>query len=259
MHLTLHPTAEFLRDFAEHLPERFEHEGTTLHAGRNTLKAFDVDGCRVVVKRFRRPDPLQAVIYTFFRRGKAQRSYEHALRLRRMGIDTPEPLAWSTCRRHGLLDDSYYICRYSDYTSLSDATTRFPTDETSPAVLESFADFAVSLHTRGIEHRDFNHGNILWAHDAERHTYRFQLIDINRMRFTRRPLSPRRCMINLRRLACPAPAFLYILDRYAASRGWNIDDTMLRGTFFRLLFGHNRARRKRFKERIASRRHGKCS
>lgn len=41
-------------------------------------------------------------------------------------------------------------------------------------------------------------------------------------------------MINLRRLSCPAVAFLYILDRYAETRGWNVDDTLLRGTFFRL-------------------------
>ena len=52
------------------------------------------------------------------------------------------------------------------------------------------------------------------------------------MRFLDRPLTPRQCMINLRRLSCPAPSFLYILDRYAEARGWNIDDTLLRGIFF---------------------------
>lgn len=37
-------------------------------------------------------------------------------------------------------------------------------------------------------------------------------------------------MINLRRLSCPAVPFLYILDRYADIRGWDINDTLLRGS-----------------------------
>jgi len=51
------------------------------------------------------------------------------------------------------------------------------------------------------------------------------------MKFLRRPLRPDECMINLRRLSCPAVAFLYILDRYAETRQWDMDDTLLRGTF----------------------------
>lgn len=51
------------------------------------------------------------------------------------------------------------------------------------------------------------------------------------MRFHARPLRPDECMINLRRLSCPAVPFLYILDRYADIRGWDINDTLLRGGF----------------------------
>lgn len=56
-------------------------------------------------------EPAAAVIYTFFRRSKARRSYEHAVRLRALGIDSPEPIAWSEYRRHGLLSDTYYVSR----------------------------------------------------------------------------------------------------------------------------------------------------
>ena len=115
-------------------------------------------------------------------------------------------------------------------------------------MLEAFARFAVQLHEKGIEHRDFNHGNILWDRTPAG-AYRFQLIDINRMHFDDRPLSSRACMINLRRLSCPAVAFLYILDRYAETRQWDMDDTLLRGTFFRLLFGRRQQFKKRFKAR----------
>ena len=39
------------------------------------------------------------------------------------------------------------------------------------------------------------------------------------------------------------------LDRYAETRQWDMDDTLLRGTFFRLLFGRRQQFKKRFRER----------
>jgi len=39
------------------------------------------------------------------------------------------------------------------------------------------------------------------------------------------------------------------LDRYAETRGWDVDDTLLRGTFFRLAFGRRKQLRKRFRHR----------
>mgnify|MGYP000821819705 CR=1 FL=1 len=116
------------------------------------------------------------------------------------------------------------------------------------ASIATEAKVVAMLHEKGIEHRDFNHGNILWDRTPAG-AYRFQLIDINRMHFDDRPLSSRACMINLRRLSCPAVAFLYILDRYAETRGWDVDDTLLRGTFFRLAFGRRKQLRKRFRHR----------
>lgn len=126
MHIHVNTASEHLRDFTERLPELFDREGEVLHAGRNTIKAFEAEGERLVVKRFKRPNLLRAVIYTFFRRSKARRSYEHAVRLRALGVDSPEPVAWSEYRRRGLLCDSYYVSRRSDYTPLSQTTARFP-------------------------------------------------------------------------------------------------------------------------------------
>jgi tRNA A-37 threonylcarbamoyl transferase component Bud32 len=248
MHIHVNTASEHLRDFTERLPELFDREGEVLHAGRNTIKAFEAEGERLVVKRFKRPNLLRAVIYTFFRRSKARRSYEHAVRLRALGVDSPEPVAWSEYRRNGLITETYFVSRRSDYAPLTAATERFPTSDSLP-VLEAFARFTVRLHEKGICHEDFNQTNILWRHDEATGRYDFQLIDINRMKFLRRPLRPDECMINLRRLSCPAVAFLYILDRYAETRQWDMDDTLLRGTFFRLLFGRRQQFKKRFRER----------
>lgn len=247
MHIHVNTATEHLRDFTQRLPELFDREGEVLHTGRNTIKAFEVEGERLAVKRFKRPNLLRAVIYTFFRRSKARRSYEHAVRAPGAGRRLARTRRMERIPPPRLLCDSYYVSRRSDYTPLSQTTAHFPAAGTLP-VLEAFARFAVQLHEKGIEHRDFNHGNILWNRTSAG-AYRFQLIDINRMHFDDRPLSSRACMINLRRLSCPAVAFLYILDRYAETRGWNVDDTLLRGTFFRLAFGRRKQLRKRFRHR----------
>ena len=159
MHIHVNTASEHLRDFTERLPELFDREGEVLHAGRNTIKAFEAEGERLVVKRFKRPNLLRAVIYTFFRRSKARRSYEHAVRLRALGVDSPEPVAWSEYRRNGLITETYFVSRRSDYTPLTAATERFPTSDSLP-VLEAFARFTVRLHEKGICHEDFNQTNI---------------------------------------------------------------------------------------------------
>ena len=137
MHIHVNTATEHLRDFTQRLPELFDREGEVLHTGRNTIKAFEVEGERLAVKRFKRPNLLRAVIYTFFRRSKARRSYEHAVRLRALGVDSPEPVAWSEYRRHGLLCDSYYVSRRSDYTPLSQTTAHFPAAGTLPVQADS--------------------------------------------------------------------------------------------------------------------------
>ena len=144
--------------------------------------------------------------------------------------------------------DTYFVSRRSELTPLPQTMKQFPAPDTLP-VLEAFARFTVRLHEQGICHEDFNQTNILWEYDGTTGSYRFQLIDINRMRFHARPLRPDECMINLRRLSCPAVPFLYILDRYADIRGWDINDTLLRGVFFRLLFGRRQQFKKRFRKR----------
>lgn len=172
-----------------------------LHEGRNQIRAFDIGGESLVVKRYKRPHLFNRVMYSFFRKNKARRAYEHALRLRGMGFDTPEPVAWSEYRKDGLIADTYFVSRRSELTR-----SRRPCDASRAghaARARAFARFTVRLHEQGICHEDFNQTNILWEYDGTAGNYRFQLIDINRMRFHARPLRPDEMLINLRRLSCP--------------------------------------------------------
>ena len=61
-------------------------------------------------------DAAVSTIERQIRKNKARRAYEHALRLRGMGFDTPEPVAWSEYRKDGLIADTYFVSRRSELT-----------------------------------------------------------------------------------------------------------------------------------------------
>ena len=118
MKITINPAIRHVQPFIERLPEVFPVSGEVLHEGRNQIRAFDIGGESLVVKRYKRPHLFNRVMYSFFRKNKARRAYEHALRLRGMGFDTPEPVAWSEYRKDGLIADTYFVSRRSELTPL---------------------------------------------------------------------------------------------------------------------------------------------
>lgn len=68
-----------LQNFIMELPKTFSVMGTTLYKGRNTVKAFGINGRTLVVKRYKRPNLVQRVAYSFLR---GVRLREHIFMLR---------------------------------------------------------------------------------------------------------------------------------------------------------------------------------
>ncbi|MBO4379810.1 MAG: hypothetical protein J5784_02280 [Muribaculaceae bacterium] len=142
---------------------------------RNTL--YRVGECNV--KRFGRPNALNKFVYGIFRRSKARRSYEHALRLQSLGFDTPQPFGYIEKSHCGMFTDSYYFCRQlegvetmRDWDSILDDRT----------LLTDFCRFSLSLWEKGVWHKDYSPGNILRDID-ENGKNRFRLVDLNRIKF----------------------------------------------------------------------------
>jgi len=48
---------------------------------RNVIKLFDLDSVKVNVKSFKKPHLLNSIIYRYFRKSKARRSFEYANKL----------------------------------------------------------------------------------------------------------------------------------------------------------------------------------
>lgn len=169
----------YLQDFVLSLPDSMGGKGKVIYAGRNTIYSLTVDGVSLTVKDFHVPSLFNRFVYSFFRPGKARRSYDHALRLQKEGIGTAEPIGWLEERRGLLLSRSYYVCLLIDGQDIRHWETNVPD---YPDMIRALAAFTLSLHRKGIYHKDYSPGNILFRRDADG-KYNFSLIDINRMRF----------------------------------------------------------------------------
>ncbi len=211
------PEYAALSDFVESLPTRFASEGVTLHDGRNTVKRFTVGGQTLVVKRYKRPNVVQRIAYTFFERSKAERAYVFAGILRDRRISTPHEVAYIEQSSGGLLTGSYFVSEECAWPSLREALERPDFDRTLAAAL---GRYLVTLHERHIAHGDLNLGNILYHTQADG-TYAFALIDTNRSHFG--PLSRRDCLRNLLRLTYDTALMDFVVREYATSRGWDAD------------------------------------
>lgn len=101
-------------EFIEKLPSRFEQEGSVLFSGRNVIKSFVINPAdnilkQVVVKRYKFPNAIQRIAYSFFRASKAARAFHNAAQLRTRGIDTPREIAYIEEWKSGLFTYGYFI------------------------------------------------------------------------------------------------------------------------------------------------------
>ena len=201
-----------LHGFIESLPQRFSEAGTLLYDERNVIREFDIEGQRVVVKRFRRPNWVQRVAYTYFCKGKARRAYEHGQELLRRGINTPQPLAYIELRSAGLLCDSYYVCGWDGHPPIADLLNRV--EEFDRPLARDFALFAAQLHRLGILHHDLNSTNTLYERQ-DNGSYTFSVIDINRMDFYDSLPPLKECLENITRFTGNMQLFGYVAWFYA--------------------------------------------
>ncbi len=218
MRIVVSPDYQHLAYWGKQVPGLFATDsGELLYNGRNQVRLFVVDGQKLVVKRFKRNDLFKQVVYTFFRKNKARRSFENAVMLRQNGFNTPHEVAYIEETACGLITQVYYICAYTDRLPIRPRLIEQEPFDKPLAV--AYARYVASLHQAGILHCDLNPTNVLV--DGEAH---FELIDINRMLFFDGPVPKKRCMENLTLFYWLTPAYRFILEEYAHQRGWTDED-----------------------------------
>lgn len=196
------------------LPRR----STTVYKGRNRVEKINDCGREVCIKSFKIPHLVNRIVYGNFRASKAQRSFEHAIMLRNLGFNTPEPLAYAEEGKL-LFGHSYYVCQY--LPDFKDIRVLDHLDDNELAIMaDDLGKLMARLHDHGIWMKDFSQGNILYRR-TPKDRFDFYLVDINRMKFGEK--SHKRLMQNFKAVT-EYDSFLRMLAR-AYARHARLDET----------------------------------
>ena len=179
------------------LLQNFGSKGKLFGSGdRNQIKLFDFEGIVINIKSFKIPNFVSRTAYRFFRKSKAERSYNYAQTLLRKKIGTPRPIAYAEKITPTALNKSYYISEHLEY----DLTYRELVNQTDypdrDELIRAFTRFTYDLHEKEVQFLDHSPGNTLIQKNNG--DYKFFLVDLNRMNF--RKLSFEERMQNFSRL-----------------------------------------------------------
>jgi len=198
------------------------HDFDNLKGGvgkRNIIKIVNIDGINLNIKAFKVPNLVNQIVYNFFRKSKAQRSFEYAKRLMEMEVGTPKPLGYFEYKTPLLFNKSFYISEQLD----CDLTYRelvhnfnYPDYDN---ILRAFTRFTYGLHEKGINFLDHSPGNTLIKKNET--GYDFYLVDLNRMNFGALDFETR--MKNFARLSKYKEMVEVMSDEYAKCSGLDYD------------------------------------
>ncbi|MFA7687857.1 MAG: lipopolysaccharide kinase InaA family protein [Moheibacter sp.] len=200
--------------------QQFDHSGTNFMVGeRNHIKLFEIGDHTINVKSFKIPNKLNQLVYKYFRKSKARRSFEFANVLLKEGIGTPIPVAFQENFNTFGLQRSFYASLHQDY----DLTFRelvevknYPDEEN---ILRKFTRFCYKMHEAGIEFKDHSPGNTL-IKKTDEDEYEFYLVDLNRMNF-HDSMNMELRMKNLSRLTPKKEMVEIMANEYALVSGEN--------------------------------------
>lgn len=210
--INIHKNSKLTQSLVLETLNRFSKEGELIGTGyRNVIKILDIEGEHYNIKGFKIPNLVNKVVYRFFRKSKAERSFLYAEKLLGLGILTPNPEAYVEYTSFFTFGKSYYISKQLDYDFTIRKLVDDPQCEDYENILRQFTQFTFQLHEKGIHFLDHSPGNTLIKKDGN--TYKFYLVDLNRMDF--KTLSYDERLANFARLS-PKDSMLDIIsDEYA--------------------------------------------
>lgn len=199
----------------------FDTKGETYgNQDRNSLKLFQLEAKTLNVKSFRVPNIINQIAYRFFRKSKAERSFDYANKLVVSNIGTPQPIAYYEFTTPFLFKKSFYISEQQDcdltYRELT-TNLNYPNHE---AILRAFTRFTFELHEKGIHFLDHSPGNTLIK--LNNGDYKFYLVDLNRMEF--KPLDFETRIKNFSRLTIHKSMIEIMSDEYAKCAGKDYEE-----------------------------------
>lgn len=224
----------------------FDDNGQLIGSGyRNVIKILAYKGINYNIKSFKKPNLINKLAYRFFRKSKAQRSFEYAKILLSKSIKTPEPVAYIEYTSLLKFENSFYISKQLDY----DFTIRRLIDEPDfpdyENLLRQFTNFTFKLHEQGVHFLDHSPGNTLIKKNKD--SYSFYLVDLNRMRFEDLDFDNR--MKNFARLSPKQKMLDIISDEYATLIDYPVEKVRSRMLYFSDQFSSRFKRKENFKKK----------
>jgi len=163
--------------------KNFTTTGTLFGDGkRNIIKLFEFDGKIINIKSFKIPNLINKIVYKYFRKSKARRSFEYATTLLEKEIGTPEPIAYFEDFDIIGLKKSYYVSEHLETELTFRELVTEPNFPDYQSILKQFTAFCFDLHEKGVEFLDHSPGNTLIKANGNG-LYSFYLVDLNRMKF----------------------------------------------------------------------------
>jgi hypothetical protein len=242
----LNPQSQLTETLITEALMAFDYEGELIGTGyRNVIKIIDIAGDSYNIKAFKVPNLLNKIVYRFFRKSKAERSFLYAERLLKSGILTPTPVAFVEDKLPFTLGKSYYISKQLDYDFTIRKLIDEPRCEDYDNILRQFTQFTYQLHEKGIHFLDHSPGNTLIKKEGDR--YKFYLVDLNRMEF--KTLSYDERMNNFARLSPKDYMLDIISDEYAKLINKPHDEVKDRMYFFSQKFSSSFKKKEAFKKK----------
>lgn len=178
----IHPDYRSVKTQVKETIANFDvYQETLGEAERNVIKIVEINGKKYTVKSFKVPNFINQIVYRFFRKSKAERSYNYANKLLELGIKTPFPLAFDLYTTPFLFKKSYYVSELLEYDLTYRELVHQPDYLDHEIILRAFTRFTYDLHQKGILFLDHSPGNTLIVKTDSR--YEFYLVDLNRMEF----------------------------------------------------------------------------
>lgn len=216
----------------------------TIKKERNTLKIFDLGKNKIVVKSFKVPNILNKIIYTFFKKTKAERSYNYAKKLLKLKINTAYPIGFYVTKNNQLIHRTFYICEYIDFDYTFDdfILKKFQFEE----VTRLFSEFSYNLHQKNINFIDNTPGNTLIV--TTENSFDFFLVDLNRMKFEKMTFKKR--MKNLSKLTTDLKIINAVSEKYSKKINIDSDIVFKKIKFYMEKFQNNLNRKKKIKKKL---------
>lgn len=213
---------------------------------RNSIKKIEIGGKTFVIKSFKTPNFINQIVYKYFRKSKARRSFEYAVKLTELGIKTPKPIAYIEYFSMFGIQRSFYISEFVDYDLTFRELVHEPDYPENEEIVKEFTKFTYELHEKGILFLDHSPGNTLIL--RRNGFYDFYLVDLNRMQFS--PLSFEKRMKNFSRLTPKKEMVKVMSDTYAQLSGEKVKKVFENMWFYNRRFQEKFHRKKELKKRF---------